>query len=219
LTERVRTDRIRLHAYIEFMANSGLRPTEGKNLLWRDILRYRETRSLPIYQRDARLRVHGKGKHGDVVPLHGTITALDLLWDIFLKELGREPTDDDPVFADGKGQAILSFSRGLSSLLRAAGLERDNRGVKRTAYSFRHYYISTMLAQNVSVHHIARNTRTSIQMIDRHYAQINTEQIRDYLRPGEEDLRKEPILLDSASFEEIRQLEKWSAELRAGKPL
>lgn len=29
LTERVRTERIRLHAYIEFMANSGLRPTHG----------------------------------------------------------------------------------------------------------------------------------------------------------------------------------------------
>ncbi|RYE62002.1 MAG: site-specific integrase [Oxalobacteraceae bacterium] len=201
------------------MANSGLRPTEGKNLTWRDILRFRETRSLPLFKQDARLQVHGKGKHGNAVPLHGAIQALHMLWNIFVTEVGRDPEDDDPVFADGKGQPVLSFSKGLNSLLKAAGLERDNRGAKRSAYSLRHYYISLMLAQNVSVHHIARNTRTSIQMIDRHYAQVNTEQIRDYLRPGEDELRKEPVLLDTATFEEIRQLEKWLAELRAGKPL
>ncbi|MDH6269684.1 integrase [Rhizobium sp. SG_E_25_P2] len=219
LTDRVRSDRIRLHAYVELMANTGLRPTEAKNLIWRDILRYRETRKLPQYQQDARLQVHGKGKHGNAVPLHGAIQALHMLWIVFEGEVGREPQDEDPVFADAKGKAILSFSRGLNSLLKSAGLERDNRGAKRTAYSLRHYYISMMLAQNVSVHHIARNTRTSIAMIDKHYAQVNTEQIRDYLRPGEEELRKEPVLLDSATFDEIRQLEKWLAELRAGKSM
>lgn len=219
LTDRVRSDRIRLHAYIELMANTGLRPTEAKNLTWRDILRYRETRKLPQYQQDARLQVHGKGKHGNAVPLHGAIQALHMLWNVFEGEVGREPQDDDPVFADTKGKAILSFSRGLNSLLKSAGLERDKRGAKRTAYSLRHYYISMMLAQNVSVHHIARNTRTSIAMIDKHYAQVNTEQIRDYLRPGEEELRKEPVLLDSATSDEIRQLEKWLAELRAGKSI
>jgi integrase len=219
LNDHVRSDRIRLHAYIEVMANTGLRPTEAKNLTWRDILRYRETKDLPIYKQDARLQVHGKSKHGDAVPLHGAIQALHMLWDIFAAEVGRDPTDEDPVFADAKGKPILSFSRSFNALIRAAGLERDNRGAKRTAYSLRHYYISMMLAQNVSVHHIARNTRTSIAMIDRHYAQVNTEQIRDYLRPGEEDLRKEPILLDSATSEEIRQLEKWLAELRAGKEM
>jgi integrase len=219
LTDRVRSDRIRLHAYIELMANTGLRPTEAKNLTWRDILRYRETKDLPLYKQDARLQVHGKSKHGDAVPLHGAIQALHMLWNIFLSEVGREPIDDDPVFADAKGQPILSFSRGFNALIRAAGLERDNRGAKRTAYSLRHYYISMMLAQNVSVHHIARNTRTSIAMIDRHYAQVNTEQIRDYLRPGEEELRKEPVLLDNATSEEIRQLEQWLAELRAGKSI
>lgn len=217
LTDRVRSDRIRLHAYIEFMANSGLRPTEAKNLKWGNILRYRETKDLPQFKQDARLQVHGKGKHGDAVPLHGAIQALHMLWNVFVSEVGREPTNDDPVFADAQGNAIISFKRGMSALLKAADLERDHRGVRRTAYSLRHYYISSMLAQNVSVHHIARNTRTSIAMIDKHYAQVNTEQIKDFLRPGEEDLPNEPMLLDDETYDEIALLEKRLAELKAGE--
>jgi hypothetical protein len=73
----------------------------------------------------------------DAVPVHGAIQALHMLWSIFVTEVGRDPEDADPVFMDANGRPILSFSRGLSSLLKAAGLERDNRGVKRTAGSFR----------------------------------------------------------------------------------
>ena len=215
LTNRVRSDRVRLHAYIEFMASSGLRPTEAKNLKWSNILRYRETKDLALFQQDARLQVHGKSKHGNAVPLHGAIQALHMLWNVFVNEVGREPVDDDPVFADARGKPILSFQRGLNALLKAADLERDQRGVKRTSYSFRHFYISQMLANNVSIHHVARNTRTSIAMIDKHYAQVNTEQIKDFLRPGEEDLMKEPKLLDDETYREIALLEKRIAELKA----
>lgn len=216
LTDRVRSDRVRLHAYIEFMASSGLRPTEAKNLKWNNILRYRETKDLPLFQQDARLQVYGKSKHGNAVPLHGAIQALHMLWNVFVSEVGREPADSDPVFADARGAPILSFQRGLNALLKAADLERDQRGVKRTSYSFRHFYISQMLANNVSIHHVARNTRTSIAMIDKHYAQVNTEQIKDFLRPGEEDLPNEPQLLDDEAYDEIALLEKRLAELKSG---
>ncbi|RVP15205.1 site-specific integrase [Sinorhizobium meliloti] len=217
LTDRVRSDRVRLHAYIELMGSSGLRPTEAKNLKWGNILRYRETKDLPPFKQDARLQVHGKSKHGDAVPLHGAIQALHMLWNIFVSEVGREPTDDEPVFADAQGKAILSFKRGFGALLKAADLEYDHRGVKRTSYSLRHFYISQMLANNVSIHHVARNTRTSIAMIDKHYAQVNTEQIKDFLRPGEEDLMNEPKLLDDETYDEIALLEKRLAELKAGE--
>lgn len=73
-----------------------------------------------------------------------------------------------------------------------------------------------MLADNVSIHHVARNTRTSIAMIDKHYAQVNTEQIKDYLRPGQEDFVKEPVLLDANAFDEIRRLEKRIEDLKRG---
>ena len=214
VTKHIRSDRVRLHAYIELLANTGLRPTEAKNLKWGNILLFRETRKLPLYKQDARLSVHGKNKHGAAVPLFGAVAALGMLWDLFEYEFQREPTNDDPVFVDSSGKPILSFKRGLSALLKAAGLETDYLGRRRTAYSFRHFYISQMLASNVSVHHIARNTRTSIAMIDKHYAQVNTEQIKDFLRPGQEDWQQEPKLLDDAAYEEIQLLQKRIDELR-----
>jgi integrase len=217
ISENIRSDRVRLHAYIELMANSGLRPTEAKNLTWGNILRYRETRDQPLYKQDARLQVRGKSKHGDAVPLYGAISALGMLWDLFVSDIGREPNDDDPVFADRYCQPITSFKRGFSALLQAARLERDYRGVRRTAYSLRHFYISQMLAQNVSVHHIARNTRTSLAMIDKHYAQVNTEQIKDFLRPGQEDFAVEPALLENDIHHEIQLLEKRIEELKRGQ--
>lgn len=216
VTEGIRADRVRLHAYIELMANSGLRPTEAKNLTWGDISLFRETRHLPLYQQDARLAVHGKSKHGSTVPLYGALSALGMLWDLFVHDMGREPQDDDPVFVDEKGNRILSFKKSLNALLIAAGLEKDNRGIRRTSYSFRHFYISQMLANNVSVHHVARNTRTSLAMIDKHYAQVNTEQIKDFLRPGQEDYANEPVLLDDDAYAEIKLLEKRIEELKRG---
>ena len=216
VTEGIRADRVRLHAYIELMANSGLRPTEAKNLTWGDISLFRETRHLPLYQQDARLAVHGKSKHGSAVPLYGALSALGMLWDLFVNDMGREPRDDDPVFVDEKGNRILSFKKSLSALLIAAGLEKDNRGIRRTSYSFRHFYISQMLANNVSVHHVARNTRTSLAMIDKHYAQVNTEQIKDFLRPGQEDYANEPVLLDDDAYDEIKLLERRIEELKRG---
>lgn len=214
VTEGIRADRVRLHAYVELMANSGLRPTEAKNLTWGDISLFRETRHLPLYQQDARLAVHGKSKHGSTVPLYGALSALSMLWDLFVYDMGREPQDEDPVFVDEKGNRILSFKKGLNALLIAAGLEKDNRGIRRTSYSFRHFYISQMLANNVSLHHVARNTRTSFQMMDKHYAQVNTEQIKDFLRPGQEEFANMPILLDTEEYDEIQLLEKRIAEIK-----
>jgi integrase len=64
MPKNIHADRIKLYAYIEIMANSGMRPTEAKNLVWANILLFRECRNKPIEQQDARLQVQGKGKHG-----------------------------------------------------------------------------------------------------------------------------------------------------------
>ncbi|HEX8049686.1 tyrosine-type recombinase/integrase [Rhizobium sp.] len=183
--KNIKADRIRLYCYIEIMAHSGMRPTEAKNLVWANIVGFKKTRRKPIAEQDVRLQVQGKGKHGTAVPLLDVIPALHMLWQMFETEVGREPNGDDPVFADTEGKAIASFKRSFNELLKAADLEYDYRGVRRTSYSLRHYYISSMIIKGVSVHDIARNTRTSIEMIDKHYAQVSTEYIKDKLRPGQ----------------------------------
>ncbi|ANM18229.1 integrase family protein [Rhizobium sp. N541] len=183
--KNIRADRIRLYCYIEIMAHSGMRPTEAKNLTWTNIVGFRETRIKPIGQQDVKLQVRGKGKHGTSIPLLDVIPALSMLWEMFEKEVGREPNEDDPVFADAQGRQILSFKKGFNELLKATGLEYDYRGVRRTPYSLRHYYISKMLISGASIYDVALNTRTSLQMIEQHYAHVATEHIKDRLRPGQ----------------------------------
>jgi integrase len=176
-------DRLKLHSYIEIGAGTGMRPTEMKNLNWGNIVGFRSMRHKTIGDRDVRLQVQGKGKHGTLVPLEGIISWLDALWDLFENEVGREPKDDDPVFADAEGKRIQSFKKGFSELLKTCSLERDYRGVSRTSYSLRHYYISEMIASGADIYDVARNTRTSIAMIDKHYGQVDVERLKDKLRP------------------------------------
>ncbi|MBF9234448.1 tyrosine-type recombinase/integrase [Microvirga alba] len=183
LDEHTRRDRTILHAYIMIAAFSGFRPTEMRNLNWGDVLGYREGMGKPLAERDLRLRARGKGKSGTAIPQLGALPWFDVLWMLFEQACGREPNDDDPVFSSARGERIGSIARGLTELLRACGLERDHRGVKRTPYSLRHFYISQQLAHGAEVLDVARNTRTSLAMIDKHYGQVNLERIVDRLRP------------------------------------
>ena len=181
--KNIRADRIRLYCYMEIMAHSGMRPTEAKNLKWGNIIGFRACLKKTIGEMDVRLQVHGKAQHGTSVPLLDVIPALRLLWEMFAEETGKEPEDNDPVFADAHGKAITSFKRGFNELLKAAGLEYDYRNVRRTPYSLRHYYISKMLVSGASIYDVALNTRTSLEMIEQHYAHVATEDIKDRLRP------------------------------------
>lgn len=183
LDDHTRRDRIALHCYIEISALTGMRPTESKNLNWGDVLGYRNTRKKPIGDRDIRVRVRGKGKSGTLVPQLAAISWFDMLWDLFVKGTGREPNDDYPVFANADGSRIQSFKKGFAELLRLTGLETDHRGVRRTSYSLRHFHMSQQLAHGVPIHDLARNTRTSITMIDKHYAQVQVERMKESLRP------------------------------------
>ena len=42
-----------------------------------------------------------------------------------------------------------------------------------------------MLIKGASIYDVALNTRTSLQMIEQHYAHVATEHIKDRLRPGQ----------------------------------
>jgi integrase len=183
LDDHTRRDRTLLHAYVMIGAFSGLRPTEMYNLTWGDVLGYRAGRSKPVDQRDIRLQVRGKGKSGKAIPQKAAIPWFDTLWMLFQRSMGREPQDSDPVFASEQGKRVSSVANGFTELLKAAGLERDHRGIKRTPYSLRHFYISEQLANGAEVMDVARNCRTSLVMIDKHYGQVRLERVADRLRP------------------------------------
>lgn len=181
--DRVRRDRAILHAYMMIAAFTGCRPTEMKGLNWGDVLGYRDGREKPFAERDIRVRVRGKGKFRTFIPLEAALPSFDLLWTFAKNALGREPIDSDPVFVTTQGKRLDSVKRSLSELLSACDLLTDHRGVRRTSYSFRHFYISQQLMAGVDIFILAQNTGTSSDMIHRFYADVKLELMKDHLRP------------------------------------
>ena len=58
----------------------------------------------------------------------------------------------------------------FNGILRRANLKVDREGNRRTAYSLRHTYICMRLMEGADVYQIAKNCRTSVEMIQKFYA-------------------------------------------------
>ena len=55
-------------------------------------------------------------------------------------------------------------------MLRRANLKLDRDGNRRTAYSLRHSYICMRLIEGADIYALAKNCRTSVEMIQKFYA-------------------------------------------------
>ncbi|WP_454632650.1 hypothetical protein [Bradyrhizobium cenepequi] len=73
------------------------------------------------------------------------------------------PKPTDHVFP---GNHIKQFN----ALLEKSELKLDRDGKARTAYSLRHTYICMRLMEGADVYQIAKNCRTSVEMIEKFYA-------------------------------------------------
>lgn len=143
-----------LHDKILFLANTGLRPDEANNLQFRDIQVVKDEWSddmiLEIDVRGKRGVGYCKSMPGAVMPFKRMVER-------------NEPNPTDRVFAaDHKKQ----FNRILEEL----ELKFDRDGNRRTLYSLRHSYISFRLLEGADIYQIAKNCRTSVEMIEKHYA-------------------------------------------------
>ncbi len=187
ITKHIANERYILFAYVNLAAYSGMRPTELKNLNWGDVRNYTppdyEGKSEEFREKqDITLTVRGKKLDREFIPHKHSVFSFDILGRVFLDWFGREPRKDEPVFFNRAGERLGSLAKSLTNLLKLAELEKDHRGVSRTAYSFRHFYISQMLVNNVDVFLVAQNTGTSPDMIKRFYAAVNIHKQADVLR-------------------------------------
>ena len=144
-----------LHDKILFMANTGIRPDEANWLEYRDI---------EIVEDDATgetiLEIEVRGKRG--VGYCKSTTGAVRPFQRMVERNQPEPTDRlFPV--DHKKQ----FNR----ILEDQGLKTDRQGNRRTLYSLRHSYISFRLLEGADIYQIAKNCRTSVEMIEKHYAE------------------------------------------------
>jgi integrase len=170
-----------VHDYVLFMANTGLRPDEAKNLLHRDVA---------IVEDDAtgekilEIEVRGKRGVGYCKSMPSAVRPYERLLgrpkpglpqgrrarlrrgekpDDSARETITFPQPNDSVFP---GNHIKLFN----GVLRRAGLKKDRDGNRRTAYSLRHTYICMRLMEGADIYQIAKNCRTSVEMIEKFYA-------------------------------------------------
>lgn len=168
-----------LHDYILFMANTGLRPDEANTLEFRDveIVEDEATEETILL-----LSVRGKRGVGYCKSMTGAVRPFERLRDRLRPESVDEADIDD---VDGAalpekrrwrvpGPTDLVFpadhKKQFNAILNENGLKLDREGKRRTAYSLRHTYICFRLLEGADIYQIAKNCRTSVEMIEKFYA-------------------------------------------------
>lgn len=143
-----------LHDFVLFMANTGLRPDEAYRLQYRDV---RVIDDEATKERILLIEVRGKRGVGMCKSMPGAVVPFERL-----KER-NQPEPSDLVFP--KRHNVL-FNR----ILKEENLKFDREGNPRTAYSLRHTYICLRLMEGADIYQVAKNCRTSVEMIEQYYA-------------------------------------------------
>jgi integrase len=143
-----------LHDYVLFMANTGLRPDEASRLEYRDVKIVDDAGS---HETILEIEVRGKRGVGYCKSTSGAVRPFQRLVE------RNKPQPTDPIFPKTHRQLF-------NTILDEEGLKKDREGQPRTAYSLRHTYICLRLMEGADIYQIAKNCRTSVEMIEKYYA-------------------------------------------------
>ena len=129
----------------------------------------------------------------------GARTVTALRGDIFerIKGYSKHTKGDDWIFVDNdSGEQIHKkvYYKQWDSLLKECGLK--NTGKTLTYYSLRHSYITYRLINGVNAFFLAKNSGTSIKMIESHYEHIKSEAMKYELTKRMKQDEVGQILLD-----------------------
>ncbi len=156
-----------LHDLVLFMANTGLRPDEALHLQFRDVqIIEDESTSETILL----IAVRGKRGVGYCKSMPNAVRPFTRLRD--RKRLA--PTADDAKNMAKPQTTDLIFPTShhelFNIILDEEDLKIDREGQRRTLYSLRHTYICFRLMEGADIYQIAKNCRTSVEMIEKYYA-------------------------------------------------
>lgn len=143
-----------LHDYVLFMANTGIRPDEAAGLQYRDVAVVKDVSTGEII---LEIEVRGKRGVGYCKSTAGAVRPFRRL----RKRNNPQPTD---LVFPGNHRELFN------AILNELDLKLDRDGNRRTAYSLRHSYICFRLMEGADIYQIAKNCRTSVEMIEKHYA-------------------------------------------------
>lgn len=177
------------------MVNTGLRPDEALRLEYRDVA---------VVVDDAtddtilEIEVRGKRGIGYCKSMPGAVHPFQRL-----KERNNgKPTD----------RLFPKFQKQLfNAILNELDMKQDRDGNQRTAYSLRHTYICFRLMEGTDIYQIAKNCRTSVEMIEKYYA----SHIKNTLDAAAINVRKEkPKSRQPAKTNKRNRLKTRAAGLR-----
>ena len=146
--------REQLHDFVLFMANTGLRPDEAARLEFRDVAIVTDEAT---GERILEIEVRGKRGVGFCKSMTGAVMPFERV----RKRNTPQPTDK--IFGETPRDQ-------LNMVLDELKLKKDRDGNRRSAYSLRHTYICMRLMEGADIYQIAKNCRTSVEMIETFYA-------------------------------------------------
>jgi integrase len=182
LHNRHRWDSEQFHDYVLFMGNTGLRPDEAARLQFRDvrIVRDRDTKETIL-----EIEVRGKRGVGWCKSTTGAVLPFERLRDrlrpeVLAESKAVESVPEQRTTKKAKPKLVkpqptdLLFPTNHRELLNAVlaklKMKHDRDGNVRTSYSLRHTYICFRLMEGADIYQIAKNCRTSVEMIEKFYA-------------------------------------------------
>jgi len=191
--------------FILVMTNTGMRPSEAKNLRWRDIARQTDRQGRSF----VRIDVRGKGKFRTLVAPESVATYLDRIRELSnemakqrakeavaeaaradkssalsdTSETWAEPNDFVFINDEGKPARTLYYSL-IERLLIEANLQKSSSGRQRSTYCFRHTYATFRLTEGVDVYFLAKQMGTSVKMIEDHYGHVTPVKNADRILQG-----------------------------------
>ena len=177
--DRYKWESEQLHDYVLFAANTGLRPDEAWGLQFRDVTIVEDDAIGEILE----IEVRGKRGVGYCKSMNGAVRPFERL-----KARLRPARADDASKDKNEPQSAKNGSEGwrvpgptdlifpkwqrelFNTILKEENLKVDREGRPRTAYSLRHTYICLRLMEGADIYQIAKNCRTSVEMIEKYYA-------------------------------------------------
>lgn len=171
-----------LHDYVLFMANTGLRPDEAARLEFRDVKIVKDHGSKETI---LEIEVRGKRGVGWCKSTHNAVVPFERLRNRLRPEIIPESDEDEApprqatarntkprlVKPQSTDRLFPMKQRGLlNTILDELKLKLDRDGKPRTSYSLRHTYICFRLMEGADIYQIAKNCRTSVEMIEKFYA-------------------------------------------------
>ncbi|MGA8940073.1 MAG: site-specific integrase [Acidobacteriaceae bacterium] len=211
---RFRWEAEQLHDYVLFSANTGLRPDEAMRLQFRDVKVIDDEGS---GQTILEIEVRGKRGIGFCKSTVGAVRPFERLKARLRPDGGpgrtgsrKDSLENGEWQKPGATELLFpKWSRDLfNAILEEEKLRVDRDGRPRTAYSLRHTYICLRLLEGADIYQIAKNCRTSVEMIEKYYAahlktQLDASAINVMRpRPKKDVVKKNPRRVESQPLAE-----------------